>query len=328
MEYYFTNKKSNNNKYKYLQKIGSGGFSYVYLVEDQANNNYYAIKILEKLTPSFNKEISMHEKVSLIKNPYIINFIDSGKVSIKSNERPIEKKQCVMLEYASKGELYDYIYYTVEGLKEKYAKFIFRKILKGVQAMHNLGICHRDLKIQNILLDESFNPKICDFGFATEIFEEDGSDKLNEFVGTLNYAAPEILLRKPYNGIKIDIFSLGVILINLVTKKLGFSMAHKSDNYYNYIINKKYNLYWDSVKGQIRNTSDDFKKLYLKMVSFNPDERPNIEEILKDPWMKEINDLNENGYKCLEKEVCKELENIIESKKNNKKNNILKYKDI
>ena len=138
MEYCSTNKKSNNNKYKSLQKIGSGGFSFVYLVEDQTNNNYYAIKILQKLTPSFKKEISLHEKISSIKNPYIINFIDSGKVSIKSNERPIEKKQYALLEYASKGELYDYIYYTVNGLREKYAKLIFRKILKGVQAIHNL----------------------------------------------------------------------------------------------------------------------------------------------------------------------------------------------
>ena len=317
--------KSNNNKYKPLQKIGIGGFSNVYLTEDQITNKLYAMKILKKLTPSFKKEISMHEKVSLIKNPYIINLIDYGKIPIKYSQRPLEKKHFAILEYASKGELYDYIYYTINGLREKYAKLIFRKILKGVEAIHNLGICHRDLKMQNILLDEFFNPKICDFGFATELIEKDGSDKLNEFVGTLNYAAPELLLNRPYNGIKVDIFSLGVILINLVTKKLGFLQAHKSDKYYNFIINKEYNFYWKSVKGQMKEISDELKNLYLKMISFNPDERPNIEEILNDPWMKEINDLNENEYKRLETEVSKEfkrLENII-SNKNNKGNNIL-----
>ena len=52
------------------------------------------------------------------------------------------------------------------GLGEKYGKVIFRKILEGVQACHNANICHRDLKMQNILFDEQFNPKICDFGFA------------------------------------------------------------------------------------------------------------------------------------------------------------------
>ena len=324
MEFDSKKNKTYNNKYKTLKKIGFGGFSNVYLIEDQANNNHYALKIIKKITHSFKKEISIHEKVSLIKNPYIINLIDYGKVSIKSTQRPLENKHFAILEYAPKGELYEYIFNTINGLREKYAKLIFRKILEGVQAFHNLGICHRDLKLQNILMDEFFIPKICDFGFATEILEKDGSDKLNEFVGTKSSAAPEILLSKPYSGIKVDIFSLGVILINLVTKSFGFINAHESDNYYNYIINGEYNLYWKAVKGQIREISDELKNLYLKMVSFNPDERPNIEEILNDPWMKEINDLNENEYKRLEVEVYKEfkkLENIIENK-NNKRNNI------
>ena len=326
MQYHSKNNKSNKNKYNPLKKIGSGGFSKVYLVEGQTNNSLYAMKILKKLSPSFEKEILMHEKISSIKNPYIINLIDHGEVVIKSSQRPAEKKQYAVLEYASKGDLFDYIYYTINGLREKYAKLIFRKILKGVQAMHNLGICHRDLKMQNIIMDEFFSPKICDFGFATEIIDEDGSVKLNQFVGTLEYAAPEILLRRPYNGIKVDIFSLGVILLNLVTKKLGFVKAHETDKYYNYIINKEYNLYWKSIKGQIREVSDELKNLYLKMVSFNPDERPNVEEILNDPWMKEINDLNENEYKRLEADVYKEfkrLENIIENNNNNKNNIVL-----
>ena len=326
MQYNSKNNKSKKNKYNPLHKIGSGAFSNVYFTEDQTNNNHYAMKILKKLSPSFGKEILMHEEISSIKNPYIINLIDYGIVRLKSKQIPAEQKQYAILEYASEGELFDYIYNTINGLREKYAKLIFGKILKGVQAIHNLGICHRDLKMQNILMDQYFNPKICDFGFATKLIDEDGSDKLNQFVGTLEYAAPEIILRRPYNGIKVDIFSLGVILLNLVTKKLGFSFAHETDKYYNYIINKEYNLYWKSLKGQIGEISDEFKNLYLKMISFNPDERPNIEEILNDPWMKEINDLNENEYKNLEIDVYKEfkrLENIIENKKNNKRNIIL-----
>ena len=62
---------------------------------------------------------------------------------------------------------------------------------------------------------------------------------------------------------------------------------------------KNYNKYWNSVKDQIGEMSEDLKNLYLKMISFNPNVRPTIEEILKDPWMKEINDLNESEYKIL-----------------------------
>ena len=58
------------------------------------------------------------------------------------------------MEYASNGDFYDYIEATNNGLEEKYAKFIFQKILIGVQAIHESGFCYRDLKMQNILLDE------------------------------------------------------------------------------------------------------------------------------------------------------------------------------
>ena len=80
--------------------------------------------------------------------------------------------------------------------------------------------------MQNILIDEFFNPKICDFGFASEIKGRDSSGKLTEFLGTINYASPEIFLHRPYNGVKADIFSLGVILLNLVTCRIGF-VQHK-----------------------------------------------------------------------------------------------------
>jgi len=106
------------------------------------------------------------------------------------------------------------------------------------------------------LIDEFFNPKICDFGFATEIKD---SEKLDKYLGTKNYAAPEMFSHKPYNGIKADIFSLGVVLINLVTWKIGFISATREDKYYKYIMLKDYKGYWDSVKDQIGEISEELK---------------------------------------------------------------------
>ena len=300
-----------NNRYTIKEKIGSGGYGKVYLVEDEIDKKIYAIKVLNKNTPSFGNEITIQKKLSSINNPYIIKLIDFGESPIEIDSTSAENKQFAILEYASKGQLHDYIFNTENGLEEKYAKLIFKKILLGVQSIHNLGICHRDLKLENILLDESFNPKICDFGFATEIKGKDGSGKLSDFLGTKSYAAPEIFLHKEYDGIKIDIFSLGVILLNLVTCKIGFVKATKGDKYYRKIMTHHFNLYWESVKEQIGEKSDELKELYLKMVAYNPEERPSIEMILKDPWMKEINDLNDTEYKNLENEVYnkfKELE--------------------
>ena len=308
-----------NNRYKIIEKKGRGASAIVYLAQNLTTKKQYAVKILKEITPSFQNEIQMLEKVSSLNNPYIVNLIEYGEGPIKIGTKAPKNHQYFVLDYASKGEIFDYIYYFQKGLKEKYAKLIFKKILKGVQACHIAGICHRDLKMQNILVDEFFNPKICDFGFATEIKGKDGSGKLDQFLGTLNYAAPEIFLHRPYNGIKVDIFSLGVVLINLVTCKIGFVQATRKDKYYKYIMVKKYGQYWNSVKS-IGEMSEDLKKLYIKMVSYNPDERPSIEEILNDPWMKEINDLNENEYKNLEKEIYEDFKErekkVIESNEN------------
>ena len=292
------------NKYKIIKLIGTGGFANVYLSENQTNHRFYATKVMDKSSLAFTKELKMLQKLSLLNNPYIIKLIDFGEGPIQINNEN-EDKQFAILEYAPKGELYDYIEKTSNGLEERHAKFIFKKILQGVQAIHNYGICHRDLKLQNILLDGFFNPKICDFGFATEIKGQNGSELLTEFVGTENYAAPQMFSGKPYHGIKADIFSLGVILLNLTTGRIGFITSKKSDSYYKHIMNQEYNLYWDKVKDQIREISDELKTLYLKMVSHNEEERPSIEEILRDPWMKEVNDLNEIEYKFLESEVYK-----------------------
>ena len=302
----FNNNANINDRYEIFEEKGRGTYGIVYLVKDKTTKSNYAMKIFKEKTPDNQTEIEILEKISKLKNKNIINLIEYGEglININSTE---ENKQYIILDYASKGELFNYIYSTSNGLKEKYAKLIFSKILKGVEALHKAGFCHRDLKMQNILLDEFYNPKICDFGYATEIQGKDGSGKLNEFLGTENYAAPEIFLGSPYDGIKVDIFSLGVILLNLVTKKIGFLKSSKSDPYYKYISARLYKLYWKKVKNQIGEISDELKDLYIKMVSFNPDERPTIDEIFKHPWMKEIQDLNESEYKILEKEVFDEF---------------------
>ena len=111
------------------------------------------------------------------------------------------------MEHASRGILFDYIYHSQICLKEIHAKLIFKKILLGVKAIHEANFCHLELKIENILMDESYNPKIGDFGLAETI------DEINKCCGTESYMAPEIIYHLKYNRSKADIFSFGVILI-------------------------------------------------------------------------------------------------------------------
>ena len=294
--------ESIDDKYVIIDKKGHGAFANVFLVKDPSTEKLYASKVLKETSELFDKEVEILNTLKPINNPYLVNLIDSGVGQIVRANRPSQKRQYLVLEYAKKGDLFNYIYCVKEGLPEKYSKLVFAKILKGIQACHNAGICHRDLKMQNILLDDEFNPKICDFGFATF-----NTGKLTEPLGTRNYAAPEILSHKPYDGFKADIFSLGVVLLSLVTCKIGFLEATRNDPYYRLIMLKHFNQYWHVISSQITGISEDLKKLYNRMVSFRPQERPSFEEILNSEWMKEIRDLNNEQLKKLENEVREEF---------------------
>ena len=133
-------------------------------------------------------------------------------------------------------------------------------------------------------MDEYYNPKICDFGFVIQVHE---GRKLKGRCGTRGYCAPEILKEKKeytgYDGIKADIFSLGISLLSLVTGK-------QDKNIEKIIEANKFDEYKEKLKIQIKDTSPEFQSLIIKMIDFNPDNRPKIDKILTEPWFNGIND--------------------------------------
>jgi len=90
--------------------------------------------------------------------------------------------------------------------------------LDGLEFMHNRGYAHRDIKMENLLLNKDFDLKIADFGFATDLKGKDGTGFLHENIGTPSYMAPEILLDQPYKGATVDIFASAVVLFQMVSK--------------------------------------------------------------------------------------------------------------
>jgi serine/threonine-protein kinase SIK3 len=128
---------------------------------------------------------------------------------------------CLVTEYASNGELYDYIIHK-KRLSEREAKTIFRQIVAAVHYSQVNHIVHRDIKVENLLLDSNWQIKLADFGFSS--FFKDG-ELLDVFCGSPPYCAPELYLAKLYDGPKVDIWSLGVVLYVLVCGYLPFE-AH------------------------------------------------------------------------------------------------------
>ena len=289
-----------DSKYYLLSKIGSGATSVVYLTEDITNKKKYATKIMKRDIDIDEEEDEVEEEnkkeekndilkreseiLSLIHHENIVNLIDYGEGSIKKKKSSSKNYPYLTLEYAEKGELFNYIYFTKKGFNEDFSKIIFKGIIKGMKACHENNIVHRDLKLENILLDDKFNPKIADFGYAAYIKD---NIKLKNIVGTLEYQAPEILLKKNYDGKKKDIFSLGVLLFLLVTGIKPFEVPFGKDKLYKYILKKQYSEYWKQLKNndvEVDELSNEFKLLFIKMIQFNPNDRISLDEIINNKW--------------------------------------------
>lgn len=148
-----------------------------------------------------------------------------------------------------------------------------------LEYMHGKGVVHRDLKLENILVDDNMNLKVADFGFAT--FRK--IHNLKSYRGTMTYMAPEIKEGKTYDGVQIDMFSTGVILFIIVQGIFPFKEAKKDEYFYNLLLQGDYATYWKKTGGQ--NLSNDFKDLILKMFSYNGKDRPTVAEIRAHPWM-------------------------------------------
>jgi serine/threonine protein kinase len=282
--------KNIGKEFLMLREIDSGNTSTVYLVKSMKTEKIYAAKVYGENSESFFNEVDILEQLSSLNSPNIIHLISYGEDYIINNGIPEkETKQYIILEYMPNNDLFYYATHLNE-INEQNIKKIFYKILKAVQQCHDKGICHRDLKLENIMFNEQNEPVLCDFGYGGLLNE---NEKFTDFVGTLNYMAPEILKKIPYSGIRSDIFSLGVILFALIIQKFGFKEATQFDELYRLIIQKKYEEYWEKIGNIIGNeiiekVSPEFKELYLKMVAYSPNERPSIEDIIKCEWLKNI----------------------------------------
>ena len=262
----------------------------------------------------FKNEINLLEKIDHKNVLKIFAYGYGSKISLnKSKNKKPKEFFYIVMEYLEHGELYKYITNVTKedniGFGENFGRLIFSQLLDGLEAIHNLNICHRDIKLNNILIgDNDYTLKYVDFGMATE-----SQSKLETFLGTPNYAAPELHLKIPYYGKSEDIFSLGVTLFVLVTGRLPFKMALPNDSLYQYIARGDYIEFW---KKQLLDVSPSFMDLFDNMIAFDYTQRPSISEIRQSSWMKEINwDL----YPLLKQEFILREEKIIINEDNKRK---------
>jgi 5'-AMP-activated protein kinase catalytic alpha subunit len=193
-----------------------------------------------------------------------------------------EENYYFILEYASKGELFDYIVQK-KRLNDNEASFFLVQMIKGLEYIHKNNIVHRDLKPENLLLNEHKQIKIIDFGLSN--CYKTGR-QLQTACGSPCYAAPEMIMGKTYNGNAVDIWSIGIVLFAMVC---GYLPYEDPDNL---------RLYKKIVSGKLEfpsNISLVVKNLIRKILNVNPKQRLKLEEIKSHPFYK-------IGEKILKKE--------------------------
>ena len=264
-----------NDYYEKQEIIGKGKFGIVYLGIHKKTGKKVAIKIINKylLKKEEDKELLKNEIdiMKLCNHPNIIKLLDHFENS---------EYIYIIMEYLSGGTLTQYIKKRYFNVSENQASNIIYQIGNGIKYLHNHCIIHRDLKTDNIMLTEDNENaiiKIIDFGLSKII---SSNESLIDGYGTLNFTAPEVLTRDPYNK-EIDIWNLGIILFYMLTGHFPFE-GIKEEIIANKIVYQP--LEFNSEEWETR--SQKVQDLIEKCLEKKPSNRINIDEFLKHSWFK------------------------------------------
>ncbi|KAK7394987.1 hypothetical protein VNO78_15528 [Psophocarpus tetragonolobus] len=256
-------------KYELRSLLGVGAFGKVYHATSVDTRQSVAVKAVSKskvLNGGFAANVE--REISIMRCLHHSNIINLYEVLATKT------KIYFVMEFAAGGELFDEV--SSKGrLPEDAARFYFRQLISAIKHCHSLGVFHRDLKLDNLLLDENGNLKVSDFGLSAVTGQIRPDGLLHTICGTPSYVAPEILAKKGYDGAKADLWSCGVVLFALTAGYLPF-------NDYNVSV-----LYRKIYRGQFRFPgwmSHDLRFLLSRLLDTNPETRITVDEIYQDTW--------------------------------------------
>ncbi|PVU94868.1 hypothetical protein BB559_002904 [Furculomyces boomerangus] len=321
-------------EYETIKTLGQGSYGKVKLMKNTLTQQKYAVKIIKRYSqskhkkshPEYKKAKTLDRRVLREANlcrvlgelhPHIISLHDF---------RMTEKHFYLFYEYINGPTLAERV--GNNGIPENEAREIFKPIAETVRFCHSYSIIHRDLKLENILIDyssllvhkkekglvlqkkeEKTGPigcvKLIDFGLAN-FFTQTGI--METFCGSLPYTAPEILRGEQYNGPEIDIWSLGVLLYVVVTGRFPFDDPSKPKNFEK-IMEGDFELRAD--------LSSDLQRLLVMMLEPDIEKRLTIEQVLSHSWFSNLENIDDikGGCCILHPENVSSFIAIPESKK-------------
>ncbi|GAB4836340.1 CBL-interacting serine/threonine-protein kinase 16 [Ancistrocladus abbreviatus] len=255
-------------KYEVGRLLGKGNFGRVYYGKHITTGEVVAIKMMsidqikkEGMMEQVKREISI---MHLMKHPNIVQLVEVMATKTKIY---------LVMEYLKGGELCGLV--EKGKLTEDSARKYFQQLICAVDYCHSRGVCHRDLKLENLLLDENGDLKLADFGISTLPGQTYHDGLLYTLAGAPAYVAPEILRRQRYDGYRADIWSCGVSLYALLAGYLPFQDENLMLMYGKILAGK-----YDFPTG----FPLEARRLVSKILVVNPDNRITIAAIKRVPW--------------------------------------------
>jgi serine/threonine-protein kinase SRK2 len=259
-----------HDRYELVKDIGSGNFGIARLMRDKLTRELVAVKYIErgeKIDENVQREIINHRS---LRHPNIVRFKEVMNTPTHL---------AIVMEYAAGGELFERIC-NAGRFSEDEARFFFQQLISGVSYCHSMQICHRDLKLENTLLDGSPAPrlKICDFGYSKSSLLH---SQPKSTVGTPAYIAPEVLSKKEYDGKIADVWSCGVTLYVMLVGAYPFEDPEDPRNFrktIGRILSVQYSI------PDYVHISVECRHLLSRIFVANPAKRINIQEIKNHEW--------------------------------------------
>ena len=284
------------NDFQLISKLGEGAYSTVFKVKRNIDQKIYALKKVKLLNLSEKEKENSLNEVRILASVKS-NFVVSYKEAFFDEK---DNTLCIVMEFADRGDLYQKIVQHKKSAKffeESDVWRIFIQLVKGLKALHDLKILHRDMKSANVFLFSNGSAKLGDLNVSKVARRGLGYTQ----TGTPYYASPEVWKDKPYDN-KSDVWSLGCVLYEMITLRPPFR-AQDMEGLFNKVCKGQYSRIPERF-------SDDLFQVIQFLLQVNPVSRPSCEQILNHPivmkrieYFKSFAGEDENEDKCLLKTI-------------------------